>query len=281
MQRPPQIPGYELFQRLGDGATSHVYAGRDAQTDEDVAVKILREDWYDDETAIQLLRREARTGMAVEHRHLVRVLEARVSSPPYFLVMNLISGEAVRHRMWREYCLDHPSAIWIARQTAEALGAMHKAGYIHGDVKPDNIRLVDTGTAVLIDLGFSHKPGENQAVLEQGFVLGTPNYLPPEMCDRAAVDDFAGDIYALGISLFEMLTGELPYPTGNVKDVMRRHRLDPAASLYDYPGPWPTALIKLVDAMCERTWQHRPTANQVVQSLIGCEIHTMSRRRAA
>ncbi|VTR97886.1 serine/threonine-protein kinase [Tuwongella immobilis] len=281
MHRPPHIPGYELFQSLGDGATSIVYAGRDVQTDEEVAVKVLREDWFDDATALQLLRREARTGMAVEHSHLVKILEARLSQPPYFLVMNRITGESVRQRMYREYCLDHSTAIWIARQTADALHALHRANFIHGDVKPDNIRLVDNGHAVLIDLGFSHIPGENQAVLEQGFVLGTPNYLPPEMCDRNAVDHPAGDIYALGISLFEMLTGELPYPTGSVKEVMRRHRVDPAASLWDYPGPWPTALIDLVDAMLERRWQSRPTAMQVVDTLITCEIHSFQVRRAA
>ena len=73
--------------------------------------------------------------------------------------------------------------MWIIRQISEALAALHSAGFLHGDIKPDNVRLIDDGTAVLIDLGFAHRPGENAAFLRAGYVLGTANYLAPEQCD--------------------------------------------------------------------------------------------------
>src|SRR5262249_467804 len=161
MQPFPKIPGYELLQRLGGGPLTCVYSARDGATDAACAVKVLREDWEDPDTAVKLMQREARAGLSVRHPHLVRFLDSHVIPPPYLLVLDPPPGEALRTRLPREYRLDLPTTVWIARQTAEALAALHRAGFLHGDVKPENIRLVDDGTAVLIDLGFAHRPGEN------------------------------------------------------------------------------------------------------------------------
>src|SRR5262245_44974 len=159
MQLPPTVPGYELIERLGGGPLTWVYSARDSATGEPCAVKLLRPDWEDQPTAVKLLQREARTGLAVRHSHLVQFLFAHVTIPPYFLVMELLPGESLRRRLRREDRLDVFSALSIVRQCAEALAALHKAGFLHGDIKPDNIRLVDEGHAVLIDLGFGHRPG--------------------------------------------------------------------------------------------------------------------------
>src|SRR5438093_23885 len=84
-----------------------------------------------------------------------------------FLVMELVAGETLRARLRRDYRIDVPASLWIARQTAEALAALHRVGFIHGDIKPENIRLVGDGTAILIDLGFAHRQGENAPFLEK------------------------------------------------------------------------------------------------------------------
>src|SRR5205085_639288 len=102
-------------------------------------------------------------------------------------------------RLRPDYCLDVPSTLWVARQTAEALAALHRARFVHGDVKPDNVRLVADGTAVLIDLGFTHRPGENDALLRDGYVLGTANYLAPELCRPRPHGDSASDLFSLGV----------------------------------------------------------------------------------
>src|SRR5262245_50446226 len=150
MQVPPRIPGYELYQSLGGGPLTCVYAARDCAADARCAVKVLRDEWQSQSTAVKLLQREARAGLAVSHPHLVRLRHAHVTRPPYFLVMDLLSGESLRRRLRRDYRLDAPTALWITRQAAEALAALHRAGFLHGDVKPDNIRLTDPGTAILI-----------------------------------------------------------------------------------------------------------------------------------
>src|SRR5215472_12659171 len=148
-----------------------VYAARDGETDAACAVKLVREDWEDQATAVKLLQREARAGLGVRHPHLVRVTHAHVTAPPYFLVMDLLPGESLRRRLRRDFRLPVSEAVWIIRQISEALATLHTAGFLHGDLKPDNVRLIDDGTAVLIDLGFAHRPGENAAFLRAGYVL--------------------------------------------------------------------------------------------------------------
>src|SRR6266446_4141077 len=108
MQLPPTVPGYELIERLGGGPLTCVYSARDSATDELCAVKLLRPDWEDQPTAVKLLQ-----------------------------------GESLRRRLRRDDRLDVLTALWIVRQCAEALTVLHKAGFLHGDIKPDNIRLVE------------------------------------------------------------------------------------------------------------------------------------------
>lgn len=281
MQRFPRIPGYELLQHLGGGPLTEVFAARNCETDEPCAVKVLRSDWEDQATGIKLLQREARAGLKVRSPRLVRILDVHVTRSPYFLVMELLPGESLRRRLRREFRLDLADALWITRQTAEALAALHRAGFLHGDVKPDNIRIVGAGAAVLIDLGFAHRPGENANFLRQGYVLGTPDYLAPELCLSRPAADFPSDLFSLGVTLFEMLTGRLPYPPGSLDQTFRRHGCDPPADLGRLAGPMPPALTELIEQLFERHPENRPKADSVVQQLIGLEISSLRRRRAA
>lgn len=281
MRPVPKIPGYELLQFLGGGPLTSVYSGQDCASGRTCAVKVLREDWVDQRTSLKLLQREARAGLAVRHAHLVRMLHANVTRPPYFLVMELLPGESVRSRLRREYHLDIATTIWIGRQTAEALAALHHAGFLHADIKPENIRLVDDGTAVLIDLGFAHKPGENATLLSNGYVLGTANYLAPELCAFQPERDFASDMFSLGVTLFEMITGKLPYPTGSLDATMRRHINDTPADIRSYGLSIPDPLADLVDQLLSRRPADRPRAAAVVQQLVSLEISSLRRRRTA
>jgi eukaryotic-like serine/threonine-protein kinase len=281
MQPLPQIPGYELEKSLGGGSLTCVYAARELGTDVACAVKLLRPDWENDATGLKLLQREARAGLRVRHPRLVRILDAHVTRAPYFLVMELLDGESLLRRLRRDYRLDVPTALWIARQTAEALAALHRAGFVHGDVKPDNVRLIGDGNAVLIDLGFAHRPGENESLLSQGYVLGTLNYLAPELCAAKPDAEQASDMFSLGVSLFEMLTGSLPYPPGTLQQTMRRHSCDPPADIRRYNDTLPPGLSTLVDRLLAHKPADRPKAAMVVQQLISLEISAMGRRQSA
>jgi serine/threonine protein kinase len=278
MQPLPTIPGYELLAPLGGGPLTCVYSARDHDDDRPCAVKVLRPEWEDDITAAKLLQREARAGMIVRHPHIVRVQYAHVLTPPYFLVMELLGGESLGRRLRREYRLEVATAVWAARQTAEALAALHRAGFAHGDVKPDNVRLVDDGTAVLIDLGFSHRPGENAPLLRQGYVLGTANYMAPELCRPEPHGDAASDLFSLGVTLFETLTGRLPYPPGTVGQTFRRHGCDPPADVRRCGADVPRDLAQLVGRLMARHPEDRPRAAAVVRQLIALEIAGLRRR---
>ena len=280
MQPIPRIPGYQLLQRLGGGPMTTVFSARSLDTDAPCAIKVLRDDWDDPETGVKLLQREARAGLGVRHPHLVRVTHAHVTAPPYFLVMDLLPGESLRRKLRRDFRVPVSDAIWIIRQITEALVALHAAGFLHGDLKPDNVRLIDDGTAVLIDLGFAHRPGENAAFLRAGYVLGTANYLAPEQCDPLPAEDFSSDIFSLGVMFFEMLTGRLPYPPGSLRQTFRRHRCDPPADIRRSVASLPSSLVALVERLLSHRPADRPRAAAVVQQLVKLEIAALTRRRA-
>lgn len=281
MQRLPLIDGYQPLGVLGGGPMTAVYSARATETDTPCAIKVVRAEWEDQETAIKLLQREARAALMVRHPHLVRVLDAHVTAPPYYLVMELLGGESLRRRLRRDYRLPATEAIWIMRQTAEALAALHRGGFLHGDLKPDNVRLIDDGTAMLIDLGFAHRPGENAALLRAGYLLGTANYLAPEQCDDTPVEDLSSDLFSLGVMFFEMLSGKLPYPPGSLQQTVRRHRCDPPADIRRSVGNLPAPLVALVERLLARKPEDRPRAGAVVQQLVKLEIATLRRRRSA
>lgn len=281
MQPVPVIPGFELIKCLGGGPLTTVWSARDGSDDSPCAVKVLRGDWANQPAAIKLLQREARAGLLVKHPHLIEVRHVHVTRPPYFLIMELLPGESLQSRLRRDYQLDVPTTIWIARQTAEALVALHRAGFIHGDIKTDNVRLVDSGTAVLIDLGFTHRPGENRSFFESGYILGTADYLAPELCEAEPTDEPAGDLFSLGVMLFEMLAGRLPYPKGTVQQTFRRHLCDPPADLRRHAPLLPTALVTLIERLLSRRPADRPTAAAVVKQLVALEIAAIGRRKSA
>jgi eukaryotic-like serine/threonine-protein kinase len=282
MQPLPRIPGYELFTCFGGSLLTSVYSARSRAGDLPCAVKVLNRDWQEDTTAVKLLQREARACLAVGHPHLVKLLDAHVTRPPYFLVLELLGGESLRRRLRRDYRLAVPEALWITRQTAEALAALHRAGFVHGDVKPDNIRVVGDGRAVLLDLGFAHRIGENAQLLKKGYVLGTVNYMAPELCGPEPEDDLASDVFSLGVTLFEMLTGQMPYPPGSIEQTFRRHESDPPADIRQHLATAvPSTLPHLVAKLLARRPEDRPRAAAVVQQLIALEIAAISQRRSA
>jgi eukaryotic-like serine/threonine-protein kinase len=278
--RPPRLPGYVLGPRLGGGPTADVFAAVDAAGGRAWAVKVLRADAATDPTNIQLFHREARAGLAVRHPHLVRVVRTVLSGdhPPH-LVMERVPGRSLRSVLYRNGWLGARTAAVIGRQAAAALAALHAAGFVHGDVKPDNLNLTPGRVATLLDLGFAHRPGEDDPAVGPGFVLGTANYIAPELCDRPGTDSPAADVFSLGVTLFELLTGELPYPTGAVEDTMVRHRDDRPESLWEWEGSWPLGLATLVDRMLDRDQSARPTAAEVAEELAGLFPKTAVARR--
>lgn len=280
MDDRPRIPGYELIHHLGGGPFTQVYSALEYRTGDTVALKLPRLTGLMAPTVLALLRREAEVGSTVKHSHLIRIRRNHTETPPYYLVMDLLDGESLRLKLQRHRVLHPSSAVWIARQIAEALAALHRAGFVHGDVKPENILLTESKTAMLIDLGYAHRPGANASLIRSGLVLGTANYLPPELCARQLDADDRADVYSLGITLFEMLTGVLPYPVSTPLRTVEAHLQRPADDLRDYPGPWPRRLPLLLRRMMSRSRSNRPRADRLVSELIALEIEILKQQPA-
>ncbi|MFO0936247.1 MAG: serine/threonine-protein kinase [Gemmataceae bacterium] len=274
----PDTPGYHCGRRIGGGPTSDVYVATDSRG-QTVAVKCLKESSSCDARSVMLIRREARAGFAVRHDHLVRLFDSHVAQKPYFLTMEYIPGESVKKRLLETGAYSLPIALGIVRQVAEALTALHRDGLIHGDVKPANVLLPMPGRAKLIDLGFCHSSGELQPWIEKGHVIGTANYLAPEMAKLPPHDSTAADMFSLGVMLYEMLTGELPYPGQSIQDVVRERRKCQPAQLPADAGP--ETVARLVARMTDPNFESRPPAHTLVAELISLQIATLGRRAAA
>lgn len=275
---PPDIPGYVLGPVAGRGGKSAVYAATDAEFGTPVAVKVLSPAAAADPKAVRLFRRELRAGAAVRHGNLVRVRGGNGAGPPYYLVMDLLTGESLREQIARDGPLPVSQAVAAGRQVAAALAALHGTGFIHSDVKPENVRLGGPGRVKLVDLGFAHRPGEDADLHAAGVVMGTANYLAPELCARPPVDGFAADVFSLGVTLFEALTGVLPYPTGTMAAVVRRHRDDPPTELREF-GDFPPGVVRAVKGMLARDPADRTPARAAAAELSAVQISLL--RRAA
>ncbi len=207
-------PGIECLRELGRGSTSSVELARlvaaygEWPADTLVAVKRLLPAFADDETALQALEDEARVAGEVNDPALVRALFASEDERGPFVVLEYVSGEDLRTLLLRERFLPEPRVRTIAAEIAGALAALHRAGRVHGDLKPENIRLDAKNRAVLVDLGFARRATE-----ETKTTAGTLAYLAPEALRGGRVGPGA-DVFALGVMTYELATGEHPLLSG-------------------------------------------------------------------
>ncbi len=239
-------------------------------------VKTLRSDVADADSLATLLRREATVGCNVCHPHLVPVLDAGLIDPPYFIVMPRLHGQTLRRTMETSGPLPARAALWIARQTAEALAALHHEGWLHGDLKPSNVFVSLDGHATLLDLGFARRFEEFGSAADR-LLLGTFNYIAPEMITSAVRADARSDLYSLGAMMYEMLSGELPFKADSLAALAEQHRQAKPVALAERNSDLPVVLCDLVDRTLAKEPLRRPqSAAEVVRSLITLEIETFS-----
>lgn len=279
-----EIDGWELVEPVYEGPLARTYRARPAGCPADrpaaYALKLLRRRWWQEPQAVGLLKREALVGRTVSHRHLVSVLAARTRRPPYYLVTPWLEGETLARQSsgTGQPKMELPIALWTARQVAEALGALHEAGWTHGDVKPGNILLSPPGHVTLLDLGFARRPDENGSAADRP-VLGTCRYIAPEAITSALAVDIRSDIYSLGAVLFEMLAGRPPFEAGGLAELAVQHREARAPGLRRLVPHVPGQVARLVAQMLGKQPLRRPqTPGELVERLAALEIATFAER---
>ena len=273
---------WELVELAAEGVLAQTYRARPAHSPADrpaaYALKLLRGQWQDDPRAVELFRREALLGQTVRHPHLISILAASVKQPPYFVVSPWLTGCTLAGRLAAGTPPDLPVALWMVRQVAEALEALDAAGWRHGDVKPGNIVVSPEGHVTLLDLGFARRADETGSVVER-CVTGTCNYIAPEMITSALRADIRSDIYSLGVMLFEVLSGRLPFEGKDLAELATLHRQARAPDLRRLVPHLPTAVVRLVREMLAKQPLRRPqTPRELIDRLAALEILTFGER---
>jgi serine/threonine protein kinase len=278
---PCRLGPWLLERAIGTGAMATIFQARPADGGDlsaRYAVKVLDPTWQQHALAVSLFRREATVGRRVSHPHLIGVLSAQVTAAPYYLVMPLLAGRTVEDRIQGGEPFALPHALWIARQTAEALDALHRAGYLHGDVKPGNLMLSADGHTTLLDLGFARELEETGSALDRP-VVGTISYLAPELLTSTVRADERSDLYSLGATLFEMLADRPPFQAGSLEELAERQQRGDAPDLRALAPQVPSAVAELVRRLLARDPFRRPRrALDVVRQLIAFEISTLAER---
>lgn len=204
---------YEILGRLGSGGMSVVYRAKCAYLEREVAVKILRERYADDTEFLQHFRREARAAARLTHPNIVNVYD--VGEDPdrgqYYIIMECVSGKSLKDLILQEGPLETNRAVDIACRILSALSCAHEGGVIHRDIKPDNVIIDDASGAVKVtDFGIARARGTGTLVPTTDKVMGSVRYMSPEQA-RGRHTDVRADIYSVGVVLYEMLTGRVPY----------------------------------------------------------------------
>jgi serine/threonine-protein kinase PpkA len=237
-----QIDGYTIKQELGKGGMATVYLAVQESFDREVALKVMSPALVADSTFAERFLREARIVAHLAHPHIVSVYDVGVSHNNYFLAMELHTGGDLTDKIIQR--IGPPEAVEILRQIAGALDYAHANGYVHRDIKPGNILFSQHGQAILTDFGIAKAAdastqltqvqrvvGKNE-MTKAGSIVGTPSYMSPEQARGHAVDGRA-DIYSLGIVLYELLTGHVPYQAQDQIAVAIMHINEPVPVLPD------------------------------------------------
>src|SRR5215208_1444894 len=245
---------YRIDERLNEGGMGTVYRGTHVLMEKTVAIKVLRPALAADEKIVARFSREARAASRISHPHALSVTDfGEDENGNVFLVMEFLSGKTLKQVIRDGGPLSLTRVVDITRQVGDALNAAHSQGVVHRDLKSDNIMLLDTMTgdyAKVLDFGIA-KINEPDGSTDTGLtapnlVIGTPQYMSPEQCAQNAEIDARSDIYSLGVILYEMLVGHVPFSGDSPTMVMMKHLQDPVPSVLEERSDLPASVARVV-----------------------------------
>jgi serine/threonine-protein kinase len=264
---------YRLVQAVGAGAMATVWQALDTRNSQTVAVKVLRLADHPHQSQ-EMARRfvsEARTARLLSHPDIVCVLdEGQTPAGQAWMALEWVSGRPLADHTVAAQRLPDAHIVSLGSRLALALDHAHQRGVVHRDIKPDNL-MFDTATGQVKITDFGVARSEDASATQTGMVLGTPAYMAPEQLAGAAASP-AGDLYALGVVLFELLTSRRPVEASSLGEWLRRISQEPATALRTLRPELPEALGQVVDQLLERDPTRRPpTAMLAAQALQGCQ----------
>ncbi|MCF6278566.1 MAG: protein kinase, partial [Anaerolineales bacterium] len=213
---------YQLISRQGDGGMATVYRARDKMLERDVAIKLLRDDYSDDENFRERFRQEARAAANLSHPNIVTVHDFGYDVGKLFIVMEFIPGADLKTLIRQRGRIPVKEAIPLMVQACQGIGYAHRAGLVHCDVKPHNLLVTPDQRLKVTDFGIARALSTIRQDEHSDVVWGSPQYFSPEQATGSAPSP-ASDVYSLGIILYEMLTGTLPFMASTAEELARLH----------------------------------------------------------
>lgn len=250
------IPGYILERKIATGGMGTVYLGRQESLDRSVAVKILSPELARDETYVQRFLSEARSAAKLNHENIVGAIDVGESKGSPYFVMEYIQGDTLHQIIKRDGALSERRSLEIARQIARGLRQAHQQGLIHRDIKSANIMIGMDGVAKICDFGLARDITRDTTLTQPGMVHSSPAYASPEQC-RATKLDHRSDMYSLGVTLFEMLTGHLPFKSDAPSALFVAHATQTPATVKDLNPSVSAKTSQLVVRLLRKTPEGR------------------------
>jgi serine/threonine-protein kinase len=261
---------YELEELVGSGGMSSVYRAHDRLLDRKVAIKVLHQQYTDDDEYVERFRREARAVATLSHPNIVTVIDRGEHGGRQFIVFEYVEGENLKQLINRRGSAPVATAIELAMQISRGLSFAHQQGLIHRDVKPQNVLLNGDGHAKVTDFGIARSLDVQHGMTQTGTVLGTSDYIAPEQAQGQRVDEHT-DVYSLGVVLYELLTSEVPFPGENFVAVAMRHINEPPPPLRDKrPDVSPRLEAAVQKAMAKDPADRFPTMADFCRELEAC-----------
>jgi len=268
---------YEIIREIGRGGTALVYLARERATGDEVAIKLIRAKYIEDDEALARFAREARYVAEVDHPNVVPVRAVLdLGASGLAIVMSHVVGQTLKQVIRAQHPIPAARVEQMMRGVANGLGAAHSLGIVHRDVKPENIFLDSAGHALLADFGLARSMSADTQLTMAGVAIGTPAYMAPEQIDGGVLDG-RGDIYSLGLVAWEMLTGKRPWEGESLYAVLYHQKYENLPDVRDIRGDVPNYLA---DAIAGAIEKEREARWQTVGELIAALDGQASARRA-
>ncbi len=225
---------YEIIRSIGEGGMANVYLARDIILNRLVAVKILRGDLAEDEKFVRRFQREAIAASSLTHPNIVELYDVGEDHGKYYIVMEYVEGKTLKSLVKKRGALTLPEVVDIMLQLTSAIAKAHESYIVHRDIKPQNVIIMDDGRVKVMDFGIASRLNGNE-LTQTNSVMGTVYYLPPEQANGTA-STFKSDIYSLGILMYELVTGSVPFKGDSPVEVALKHMKNPLPSITEpYP----------------------------------------------
>lgn len=256
---------YELQEKVGEGGMAVVYSALDRRLNRNVAVKIMRDEMAADEEFKRRFCAESQAVAMMSHPNIVAVYDVSHNDQMEYIVMELIDGITLKQYMDRRGILSWKEAVHFSKQIARALGHAHERGIIHRDIKPQNIMLLRDGTIKVADFGIASLENEFQEA--DGQAIGSIHYIAPEQA-RGELPDARSDIYSLGVVMYEMVTGEVPYTGDTLGEIAVKHMNAAPKPIRELNQDLPEVLEEIIGrAMAQNLADRYQTAAELADDL--------------